>query len=368
MKFKSIAIFLPSLSGGGAEHMMLILANEFSKMGYSVELVLAKYEGPYLNKVNPNVKIVNLKSKRVISSLIPLIRYLKTRKPEVLLSALNHANIIAIIAKFISGSKTNVVISERNNLSTVINNNKNLANSILVLLMKFFYPLAHATIAISHGVADDLSKTIGIKKDKISVVYNPAVTDDIREKSLENISHPWFEKNSPPVIIAVGRLTPQKDFQTLIKAFSIIRKEKKCKLVILGEGESRGDLEKLISQHMLNEDIALPGFVENPLPWMRNSSVFVMSSAWEGFGNVLVEAMACGTAVVSTDCPSGPNEILENGKWGRLVPVGNSFALADAILKTLEDEIIPNVAERAKNFNSLHAANGYLNVINRLFY
>jgi glycosyltransferase involved in cell wall biosynthesis len=165
------------------------------------------------------------------------------------------------------------------------------------------------------------------------------------------------------VVLGVGRLTAQKDFPSLIRAFAKVRAQKPCRLVILGEGELRGELEALVASLDLSADVALPGFTDNPFAWMRQSSLFVLSSAWEGFGNVLVEAMACGTPVVSTNCPSGPAEILENGRWGRLVPVGDVDALADAMLATLAETTHADVATRAQDFGVEQAVAGYLGLL-----
>jgi glycosyltransferase involved in cell wall biosynthesis len=204
-------------------------------------------------------------------------------------------------------------------------------------------------------VANDLAETTGIQRDKIKVVYNPVVSSELFSKSEEPLDHPWFSSGEPPVVLAVGRLTEAKDFPVLIRAFALVRKERPARLIILGEGAERPKLEALVRELGLNEDVIMPGFVDNPYKYMRNATVFVLSSAWEGFGVVLVEAMALGTAIVSTDCPNGPAEILEGGKWGDLVTVGDWRALASAILKRLEqpeNERVKMATERAKEFRT----------------
>ncbi|NLO89188.1 MAG: glycosyltransferase, partial [Clostridia bacterium] len=188
-----------------------------------------------------------------------------------------------------------------------------------------------AVVAVSQGVADDLVKTTGLMRELIKVIYNPIVTPELLEKAKESIGHPWFKPGQPPVILSAGRLTAAKDFPTLIHAFARVRAERLARLMILGEGEERPNLESLVRELGLESDVSMPEFVENPYAYMARAAVFVLSSAWEGFGNVLVEAMAVGTPVVSTDCPSGPAEILEGGKWGKLVPVGDVEKLAKAL-------------------------------------
>jgi len=361
---KKISLFLPSLRGGGAERVMLTLSQGFAQRGFAVDVVLAKAEGPYLQQVPVGVRIIDLKASRVLKSLPRLVRYLKKEKPAVLLSTLNHANIVALWAKMISGISLKVVVRVAATISQSTANATTLRELIMPKIMRRFYPWADKIIAISQGVADDLVKTVGLSSRKIKVIYNPAVTSDLIEKSLEKLNNSWFQPGEPPVILGVGRLTKQKDFPTLIHAFSIVSNTIPSRLVILGEGEERPRLETLVRELGLEKDVALPGFVENPFPYMRMSSVFVLSSAWEGFVNVLVEAMACGCPVVSTDCPSGPAEILDNGKYGPLIPVGNAKALAQGIISILESPPDPSlVQQRAAAYSVDSICKQYLDEI-----
>jgi glycosyltransferase involved in cell wall biosynthesis len=198
-----------------------------------------------------------------------------------------------------------------------------------------FYPWADGIIAVSQGVADDLGQITRLSSDRIQVIYNPIVLPELFTLAQEPVEHPWFKPGEPPVILGVGRLHPQKDFPTLIRAFAEVRKVQQARLMILGDGPERQALTTLVSELGLIEDVAFPGFVQNPYAYMSKAAVFVLSSAWEGLGNVLVEAMAIGTPVVSTNCESGPGEILDGGKYGRLVPVGDSRAIAQAITSVL---------------------------------
>lgn len=355
-----IAIYLPSLHGGGAERIMVTLANAFAERGFKTDLVLAKAAGPYLKDISKKVQIVDLNAERVATSLPKLVRYLRTERPDAMLSALNYANVIALFAKRLSGVRTRLVVSERAALSSSLSHAKLRRSRWIAHLMSWTYPWADGVIAISDGVADDLAVTIGLTRNRINTVYNPVDLVAVRQRAEEDINHPWFAPGEPPIILGMGRLTAQKDFPTLIRSFAQIQEIRPARLVILGEGDLRPQLQKLITELGLSEVVAMPGFCGNPFTWMRQSAVFVFSSAWEGFGNVLVEAMACGTPVISTDCPSGPAEILEMGKWGRLIPVGDINAMANAIMKTLNDSEHPNVESRAAEFSIDRAVDGYL--------
>jgi len=359
------ALFLPSLRGGGAERVMLNLARGFAERGLHVDLVLAKAEGPYLPEVPPAVRIVDLKAPRVLASLPGLVRYLRRERPATMLSTLDHANIVALWAKRLSGSPTRVVVRVASTVSLSSGHASTARARLTPRLMRLFYPWADGIVAISQGVAADLSRITGIRRERITVIYNPVVTPELFERAKDPLAHPWFPPGQPPVILGVGRLTKAKDFPTLIRAFALVRRELPARLVILGEGEERPRLEALVKELGLEDDVALPGFVENPYAYMSRAAVFVLSSAWEGLPNVLIQAMACGCPVVSTDCPSGPAEILENGKYGPLVPAGDITALALAITSILSSErdLIPDIALRAKDFESNNAIESYLGLL-----
>lgn len=362
---KKVAFFLPSLRGGGAERVTLNLAKLFAQENYQVDLVLSKAEGPYLSQISKSINIVDLNVSRVALSLLPLARYLRRNRPYALISAMNHVNIIAILAtKLALIKETRVLISEHNTLSRSLLHSKNLRSRLLPFFMKLFYPLADHIVAVSYGVADDLSKMLNLSRSKIEVIYNPVVSDELFEKASQPVNHPWFKGKQHPVVLAVGRLTEQKDFPTLIKAFYYVRQKKKVKLVILGEGEKRTELINLIKELDLDNDIDIVGFVENPYSYMKRCSVFVLSSKWEGLPTVLIEALACGAKIVATDCPSGPREILKNGEYGSLVNVGDEKALAQEILKQLEDRQNKKVLKEAyKPFTNETVFNKYLKLL-----
>ncbi len=359
-----IALFLPSLRGGGAERVMVNLARGFSEKGLEVDLILAKAEGPYLSEVPAGVRVIDLHSSRVLASLPGLVHYLRRERPQALLSTLDHANIVALWACKLARVPNRLVVRVAANLSQSASNASSARGRLMPRLIHKFYPWADAVVAISQGVADDLVKTARLPRERIQVIYNPVVTPEILEKAEEPLNHPWFAPGEPPVILSAGRLTKQKDYPTLIRAFALVCRERPARLMILGEGEERPKLEALVRELDLDEDVSLPGFVDNPYAYMARSAVFVLSSAWEGFGNVLVEAMAVGTPVVSTDCPSGPAEILEGGKWGKLVPVGDIEALAEAIMATLTNRIdSTSIADRAQIFGLDNIIRDYMEML-----
>lgn len=365
MNGKKLALFLPALYAGGAERVMLNLAKGFSEKGIKVDLVLAKAEGPFIHHIPKGVRIVDLKAKRTLYSLPSLVQYIRAEKPKALLSTMYHANIIAIWAKIIARVPLRLAIREAITTSFSIRFEQSVRGRwIIPILIRKFYKYADVIIAISQGVAQDLKKFAELPQERIQVIYNPIDLSKALSLADEYIDHPWFRSNHY-VILGVGRLDPQKDFDNLIRAFALVKRSYPAKLMILGEGKERPKLERLIKDLGLEEDVSLPGFVDNPYKYIRRSSVFVLSSKYEGFPNVLVEAMALGTPVVSTDCPSGPAEILENGKWGKLVPVGDPKALADAINQTLEHNNLDRklLQERAKEFSLEHIIPIYLEVL-----
>lgn len=358
-----IAIYLPSLMGGGAEKIAVILANGMAERGFSVDLVLVKAEGTYLKDVAQNVRIVNLSVNRVITSLPNLIRYLRCEKPKAMLSLLNHANVIAVMAKILARVNTRLIVSVHSNTSISYTNTTSFRGKVVLPLMRWAYRKADGIVTVSKGVGDDLAKMINLSRERISVIYNPVVTQELLEKAVIPVEHSWLKPDSPPLILGVGRLTKAKDFPTLIHAIAKVRRQHNCRLIILGEGELRSELEALVQELNMQDCVQLPGFVENPFAWMARTQLFVFSSAWEGFGNVLVEAMACGARVVSTNCPSGPSEILEGGKWGDLVPVGDPETLSVSILQALNSSTKVDASIRAMEFTPDLIIGQYIQVL-----
>jgi glycosyltransferase involved in cell wall biosynthesis len=359
MSDRRIAFFLPTLAGGGAERVALNLLKGMQERGISLDLVVVNTEGPYLEQVPDLVQLVNLGKARVMNAIPALARYLQENQPIGLLSHMNHANIGAILAKDLARSKTKLVVVEHDTLSA--SKSKLRRSKFLPPMMKFLYPRADAIVGVSQGVAEDLDCQLGFKPGTVKTVYNPVIDRDLISKSQATLVHPWFQPDSPPVFLAVGRLSPQKDFANLIQAFAIVRQQQAACLIILGEGETRSELEAQIAALGIAEDVSLPGFVQNPYAYMSHATTFVLSSRWEGLPTVLIEAMACGCNVVATDCPSGPQEILAAGKYGLLVPIANASALAAAMLQTLEMPMMRATSiERGMYFSTERAVTEYL--------
>ena len=359
-----VAVFLQDLSGGGAERMMVQLAGSMADLGVDVDLVLVRLDGPYLEAVSEKVRIVNLAAQRTLKSIFALAHYLKREKPAALLSALVHVNIAALLARRIAGDATRIAISERNTISMNAADAPTAVSRIAHKLVPWIYPWADEVIAVSQGVGEDLAAFSGLPIDRITVINNPVITPRLRQLAREPADHPWLARGQPPVILGVGRLVAQKDFATLMNAFAELRQRKMAKLIILGEGPGRLELERLAENLGLRDDVQLPGFVQNPYAFMSNAALLALSSRWEGSPNVLVECMGCGTPVVATDCPGGPNEILEAGRYGPLVPVGDSQALAAAMLATLEAPLPAEILRRkADDFRVEVSAERYLQVL-----
>lgn len=358
-----IAMFLPLLEVGGAERAFLRLARGFVQRGCHVDLVLANEFGAIRNEVPPEVNLIDLSASRVLWSIPRLARYLREHRPYALLATIAHANLAAITAKRLAGGSTLVAIREANTSNAERRSRRSLKSGAVDWLRSRYYAKADVIIANSQGAAESLQKHNRLPREKIRVVYNPVVSPELLRLAEQPLAHPWFSDATCPVVLGTGRLTQQKDFPTLLHAFAIARRTRPMRLVIVGEGEERARLGALACQLGVNHEVQLVGFDPNPYRYMRRASVFVLSSRWEGLPNALIEAMACGAPVVSTDCPSGPREILEDGKWGKLVPVGDPQKLADAIIDTLDNPPAYDPAVRAADFSVERAVESYLTVL-----
>lgn len=334
-----LAVFTANMGGGGAERAMLKLAGGMAGRGYQVDLVLSRAEGHYLKEVSRAVRIVDLDASRVLASLPGVIRYLRRERPVAMLTSLNHVNIVAIWARRLARVPTRLVVNEQNTLSFETRNSPRRRHRLVPRLVRRFYPWADRVVAVSRGAADDLVRAGRLRPDLVEVVHNPIITPEVREMAAEPLEHPWFEPGADPVVLAVGRFTKQKDFPTLIRAIALVRRERPARLMILGDGPDRAELEALVAELGLGDAVDLPGWVLNPYPYMVRAATFVLSSRWEGLPSVLIEALYCGPPVVATDCPSGPVEILAGGEHGLLVPVGDVDVLAKGIGAALAGEV-----------------------------
>lgn len=355
-----VGIFLPSLDGGGAERITILLANALAQRGHSVDLVLANARGAYLGEVSNAVRVVNLNKRRVAASLPALIGYLRQARPDALLSGLGHANLIAILARRLAGRPVRLAVTEHNSILRGLDTPKGRA---IRWLMQRLYPQADMVVCVSKGIEEELADILALPAAKLRTIYNPVDVDGIRKSAQDRPDHPWLAPGQPPVIISVGRLTEQKGFPILLRAFAQLRRTRNARLIILGEGMDRGSLTALAESLGITDDVFMPGFQKNPYGWIAASELYAMSSAWEGLPGVLLEAMACGVPVISTDCRTGPDEILEGGKWGRLVPVGDAVALAQAMEIVLAESAHPNVGARIDSFRTEHSVADYESVL-----
>jgi glycosyltransferase involved in cell wall biosynthesis len=336
---KRLAIFAPSMAGGGAERGALKLAEGLAHRGFDVDLVLAAAEGPRLAEIPAEVRLVDLRARRVLSSLPGLIRYLRREKPYALASVLDHANVVALWARKLGRYPGRVVVVEQNTLSEAARHGKSRRDRMMPRIVTRFYPWADYVVGVSAGVTEDLAQLANLRPERVRVIFNPIVTADLEEKARAPVDHAWFSDGSS-VFVAAGRLRPQKDFSTLLLAFSQVRAKRPARLLILGEGSERAQLEALARQLEITGDVSLPGATSNPYAYMARATAFVLSSRWEGLPTVLIEALSCGAPVIATDCPSGPREILANGRYGELVPVGDVDALALAMDAALDGRLL----------------------------
>jgi glycosyltransferase involved in cell wall biosynthesis len=348
-----VGLFFSNFNGGGIQRVMLTLAEGLLKRGCHVDLILVRAEGPLRTEIPAGCNLFDLQAGHASQSLFSLVNYFKSEKPEVLLSSQTHLNVIAIVARIFSGRKVRLILSEHNTIDQAARFPNSWKDRFNPMLASVFYPWADEIILVSKEAAQHLLHVTHLPEKKVKVIYNPIVSEKLIAQSKIPPNHNWFNTPNTPVVLAAGRLTRQKDYGTLIKAFSLIKTRVPfIKLIILGEGEDRARLEQLVKDLKLQANVQFPGFMINPFSYMANASLFVLSSRWEGFANVLVEAMTCGTPVVSTNCPSGPVEILEGGKYGRLVPVGDPEALGEAIFLELNDPHDKNVLrQRASDFS-----------------
>ncbi len=293
-------------------------------------------------------------------------------RPDILLSAMTYTNLVALWARQLSGNNTPVVVSERIALTTHIQNESVKKSAwrwkYLLPAVSYAYQKASGIVSVSNSVAKDLLNHTGLSQNLVTTIYNPVVDNQIAELARQPLQHAWFSKTAPPVILSAGRLTGQKDFPTLLRAFAILKKDRPARLIILGEGRLRPELQQLSKQLGIDKDLELPGFVQNPYQYMARSNAFVLSSLYEGLPGVLIQALACGCPVISTDCPGGSAEILDYGKYGALTPIGDAETMAGA-LRTLLDAHIDREAlvRRAQLFSVETAGTAYLNYLDAVF-
>lgn len=353
---------------GGVQKCLALMIPHWVRLGFRVELVL--FRGGQLfqeDELAGLVTVVSIPTRRKLATVILLARYLRHRRPRVVLSSARIANLINVAANLLVGNRRKAVVCVtsppgRSGSEVGRWSRRRRAKQ---RWMKWLYPYTRGIIAISEGVKEELVGLVGLPEENIEVVYNGVLSPAIRNRAMEPTGHPWLTDVDAPVILSAGRLAREKDYSTLIRAFARLRLERSARLLILGEGPERAALQDLVDQLDLGDSVALPGYKGNPYAYMVGAHLFVMSSLWEGFGNVIAEALCLGTPVVATNCPVGPREILGDGQWGRLVEPGDVAGLAATMRASLDEARFrsPALVRHCKRFEADYAAMEYLRVM-----
>lgn len=361
----NVMLIMPSFRGGGAERVFIDLAIGLHETDLNVELLVLSDEGPYKTGIPEELKVTVLGNGGVRKSFKPLIEIFKQKKLDVVISCLTHLNIVVAIAQRLSKKNIKLILTEHNHYTSEKSSMSFFSKNILRFLTKLTYKFADKIVCVSQGIKDDLENNIGITPSKLDVIYNPIDISRIQKLGLEEYS---LSKSSP-VFVGMGRLVPQKRFDRLIKAFALVKKEiSTASLIIIGSGTQEVDLQKQIRELKLEDSVILQPFTNNPFSIINQCDIFVLSSDFEGFGNVIVEALALGKKVVSTNCPSGPNEILEEGKYGHLVPTNSESQLAQAMICSVSDNALSqeDLKKRSLVFDKNVAVNRYKSLIEQL--
>lgn len=362
-----LALLLPDLRYGGAERVNIHLANEFASRGFLVDMVLLEASGELLPLLDPAVRVVDLRVARMRGLFSPLVSYLRSAQPAALVANMWPLTAFAVAAVRCAARApvTRVVVVEHNNWTRQARSDNAILRAIRKLSMRVLFPFAAGRVGVSRGVALDLEEHARLARGSVRCIYNP-VTGLLRQTAVINDTpsvQAWAH-GTHHKLLAVGVLQSQKRFDWLIEAFARMQAPRQARLLILGDGPERAKLEALVARLNLGGRVLMPGFVDNPAPYYANADLFVLSSEYEGLSLVLVEALEQGTPVVSMDCPSGPREVLENGRYGALVPVGDVDALArmmhEALGRSHDREALKR---RAADFSIDKAADAYLDLL-----
>lgn len=356
---RKVALFVQALRAGGGAACLLMVAKGLAARGVRVDLlVLHAGEADCSRLAAAGVRVTDFGRRESMAALPQLLRYLKRERPDVLLANNPYPGVAALVAKALFVRDLRLVFRYANTFSRQPPTHDS-------MLLPHFLPFADAIVTISRGATDDFKRSFPGVSHRVRYVPNAAVPPDVAEQAARPVAHPWFDDPAEPVVLSVGRLHPQKDQATLLRAFARVARSRAARLVVLGEGPERARLAELSRELKVSQQVQFPGDVRPAFPWMARASVFVLSSAWEGLSMSLLEAMACGTPVVATNCPHGPGEILEGGKWGRLAPPGDWRALADAILATLDDPVAPELLiARANRWDAESGVDAYWEALN----
>ncbi len=330
-----IACFFSTSGHSGVDRIARHLLPGMAARGYRVDLLKVRGHGPELDATDPNLHIIDLGQRSTYACLPALARYLRETRPVALLADKDRVNRTALLARALARSPTRLLLRLGTTVSVNLASRGRLERALQRASMRYLYPFADAVLVPSRGVAADLARFAGLDPNLIHVVPSPVVPEQLFGTPPPPPAHPWLADPDVPLVLGMGELGPRKDFPTLLRGFARLRARRPCRLMILGRGGERERLLALAQSLGIAMDVALPGFVADPYPYLAHADLFAFTSRWEGLGFVLIEALALGTPVVSTDCPSGPREILQDGRYGRLVPVGDDEALANAMAETL---------------------------------
>lgn len=362
-----IVFYARSLYNGGVDRVVFNLAEEFLSRGIRPVILvdMDNQWSPFRDLIPDGVPYVVLGAKGMVARLTRLRSYLRQARPRaVMCTGFGFPNLCAIVVRWIAGFRFRLMLTEHCFPSVDRNGAKPWQGRYWFFpLAHFLYPFADDIVAVSKGTARDLARVINIDPQRITCIYNPIVNESLMESGNAPVDHVWFHDREVPVVIAVGRLEHQKDFGTLVTAFARVRKQLRCRLVILGDGGERDMLTSLVDELGLSNDVSLPGFAPNPHAYTAKAKLLVLSSRFESLANVVVEAMALGTPVIATDCPSGPSEALDGGRFGRLVRVEDPDMLADAMLEVLQKEPARVPDSWLEQFTTRASASRYLELL-----
>lgn len=350
---------------GGVERMVLNLVAAIAATGQAVDLLTIKAEGLDPERLPNGVRWRPLGTRHALTSIPVLAGYLRREKPAALLVAKDRAGRAALLARRLAGVDLPVVIRLGTNLSAALAGKPGWQRWLRLAPMRWFYAMADGVVAVSEGVAADVRLTTGLSDQLVHVVRNPVITPSLAAEAAAPCPHPWLAPgHEVPVVMGIGRLTEQKDFLSLVRAFAQLTMSVPARLIVLGEGGQRAMLEQEARRLGVSGVVAMPGFQPSPYPWLARADLFVLSSRWEGSPNALTEALALGIPAVSTDCPSGPRELLAGGQFGPLTPVGDPVALAEAMAAVLRAPIPAEQLRRAvAEYRAERCAGRYLELL-----